>query len=538
MRHMHRVMKFVAAAAMALAMPALAHADSTVTAPGGTTSGTYMDYMKTVYNRAGAPEITSLPLTEFDNEYKLNPMGAASWSVSPDGLTWTFKLQPGLVWSDGVPLTAEDYVFALQRAAKEGYDFNWYWSFAGGIKGWSDVTDKKADPSTLGIKAVDDTTLEVTTDAPKSYLPGVASLWYPVPKHVVDKIGDDYALNVNTLVSSGPFMVKDWEKSNNTMTLVKSPTYKGPWPAQIDSLVLDTQIGPPEVGFPAFMAGEADWTNLNTGQVPVVKARSPDAIRTDAVFALYYIAFDTNIKPFDNVDVRKAFWYAINRDELTSTVLKDVAVPAKSILAPSYPGYQKKLADEAVFDPKKAQDEMAKAGYPGGKGFPPIEIWYREQGGYNAAIAAPTLQYLQSQFKSILGIDMAIKSMPTPDWTAALKARSNGIFLAPYEYDYLDPSNFYDLFKTGGRHHYSFPDYDKFVNAGDAGSDWNDRLANYAKAEQVIIDNAALVPLVHPVTIAAVSDKLQGPGVMPNSKGFTPLDRLAGYLYTHITKQP
>ncbi len=388
-------LKLLLAAATVLTMPLVAHADSSVTAPGGTTSGTYMDYMKTVYNRAGAPELTSLPLTEFDNEYKLNAMGAQSWTQSADGLTWTFKLQPGLVWSDGVPLTAGDYVFALQRAAKEGYDFNWYWSFAGGIKGWSDVTDKKADPSTLGIKAIDDTTLEVTTDAPKSYFPGVASLWYPVPKHVVDKLGDDYALNVNTLVSSGPFSVQDWEKSNNTMTLVKSPTYKGPWPAQIDKLVMDTQIGPPEVGFPAFMAGEADWTSLNTGQVPVVTKTHPDAIRKDAVFAVYYLAFDTDKAPFNNVDVRKAFWYAINRDELTSTVLKDVAVPAKSILAPSYPGYQKKIADEAVFDPKKAQDELAKAGFPGGKGFPAIEIWYREQGGYNAAIAAPTLQYLQ-----------------------------------------------------------------------------------------------------------------------------------------------
>ena len=115
--------------------------------------------------------------------------------------------------------------------------------------------DKQADPSTLGIKAVDDTTLEVTTDAPKSYFPGVASLWYPVPKHVVDKLGDDYALNVDTLVASGPFMVKTWEKSNNNMTYVKNPKYNGPWQAQIDTLVLDNTIGPPEVGFPALHGG-------------------------------------------------------------------------------------------------------------------------------------------------------------------------------------------------------------------------------------------------------------------------------------------
>ena len=154
---MNALLKISGAAllAAALSVPA-AYAQSTVTAPGGNTSGTYMDYMKTVYDRAGAPEITALPLTEFDADFKLNPMGAASWTQSADGLTWTFKLQPNLVWSDGEKLTAEDYVFALQRAAKEGYDFNWYWAFAGGIKGWADVTgDKHADPSTLGIKAVD-----------------------------------------------------------------------------------------------------------------------------------------------------------------------------------------------------------------------------------------------------------------------------------------------------------------------------------------------------------------------------------------------
>jgi len=535
---MHHALKLIAAAAAALALPALAHADSTVTAPGQNLSGTYADYMKTVYQRAGYPELIQLPLTAFDSDYNLQPMAAKSWKQSADGLTWTFTLQDNLVWSDGTPLTATDYVFALQRAAKEGYDFNWYWQLAGGIKGWSDVTDKHADPSTLGIKAVDDKTIEVTTDAPKSYFPGVASLWYPVPKHVVDKTGDDYALNVNTLVESGPFVVKDWQKTTNTMTLVKNPTYHGPWQPQIDTLVVDTQVGDPKVGFPAFMAGDIDYTYLNTGQVPVVQKQYPDSIRRNAVFAVYYLAYDLSKPPFNNVDVRKALWYAINRDELTSTVLKDIAIPAKSILAPSYPGYQQKIADKATFDPKKAQDELAKAGYPGGKGFPSVEIWYRTQGGYNDAIAGPMLQYLQAQFKQVLGIDIGIKSMSTQDWSDALLHQKNNFFLAPYEYDYLDPSNFYDLFKTGGRHKYSFPDYDKLVAAGDSESDWKKRLDDYAGAEQVIIDNAALVPLVHPVTIAAVSPKIQGDGIKPNSKGFTPLDRLTLYLFTHITKQP
>jgi oligopeptide transport system substrate-binding protein len=230
MRHLLKLVGAFAAAALLSTAPL--RAETTVYSAGDSTSGTYMDYMKTVYARAGNPEIVMLPLTSFDNNFKLNPMAAESWSQSADGLTWTFKLRDGLVWSDGVPLTAGDYIFALQRAATTGYDFAWYWGYAGGIANWDAVTKGTADVKTLGIKAVDDKTIEVTTATPKPYLPGVVSLWYPVPKHVVDKLGDDYATNVDTLVTSGPFLLESWEKSNDKMTFVKNPKYKGPWQAR------------------------------------------------------------------------------------------------------------------------------------------------------------------------------------------------------------------------------------------------------------------------------------------------------------------
>lgn len=222
-------------AALALAVAAVpAVAEITVRAPGDSTSGTYFDYMKTVYARAGFPEMIQLPLTSFDNNFELHGMAAESWTQSEDGLTWTFTLREGLTFSDGEPLTAEDFVFALQRAATSGYDFAWYWDFAGGIKGWKEVTEGTAGPETLGIVAVDDRTIQVTTNTPKPYLPSVVSLWYPVPKHMVDQHGDDYATNVETIVSSGAFMLESWEKSNNSMVLVRNPTYTGPWPSLVD----------------------------------------------------------------------------------------------------------------------------------------------------------------------------------------------------------------------------------------------------------------------------------------------------------------
>lgn len=111
---MNALLKFVGTLALAVGLTAApALAETKLTVPGGSTTGTYMDYMKTVYARASGAELLQLPLTSFDNEYQLTPLAAESWTQSADGLTWTFKLRDGLVWSDGVPVTAGDYVFAL-----------------------------------------------------------------------------------------------------------------------------------------------------------------------------------------------------------------------------------------------------------------------------------------------------------------------------------------------------------------------------------------------------------------------------------------
>ncbi len=335
MSFLKRVQRWTVGLALAASLALPAMAQTTLRAPGDSTSGTYFDYMKTVYARAGNPELTQISLTAFDNNYELHGLAAESWTQSEDGLTWTFVLREGLVYSDGTPLTAGDYIFALQRAATTGYDFGWYWDFAGGIKGWKEVSEGTAAVETLGIVAVDDRTIQVTTVAPKPYLPSVVSLWYPVPKHLWDQHGDEYAANVETLTSSGPYMLESWEKSNNATVLVRNPTYIAPWPASVDRLEMDPSVGAPEVGLPAFMAGEVDFTNLNAGQIPFVQERMPEQLRENAIFATSYIAYDMDSPPFDNVNVRRAFYHAINREELTSTVLKNLAIPAGSILLTS-----------------------------------------------------------------------------------------------------------------------------------------------------------------------------------------------------------
>ncbi len=525
---------FATCLALAMVTPVAAQ---DIVFPGDNTSGTYMDYMKTVYSRAGYPEIVMLPLTSFDKDFNLHGLGAESWSQSDDGLTWTFNLRDGLKYSDGHPLTAEDYVFSLQRAATTGYDFAWYWDFAGGVAGWSDVTSGEADADALGLRAVDDLTIELTTTTPRPYLPSVVSLWYPVPKHVWDELGDDYAVNVETLVASGAYMVESWEKNDNTMTFVPNPEYTGPWPATMDRFEVNTSLGAADVGLPAFMAGELDMAYLNRGQIPFMEQRKAENLRRNAIFAVSYISFDLDAEPFDNLDVRKALSYAIDRDEMTETVLADLAIPGRSLLSPSYPGYNEGIAAQAVFDPAKAREYLASAGYPGGEGFPEVEIWYRDQGGYNGAITAPMLQYLQAEFKEHLGIDMGIRVMPIQDWMEALTQETNNLFLSPYEYDYVDPSNFYGIFYNGGRHDHRLPEYDELVDAAGAASDWATRLAYYEQAEQVLIDNASIIPLVHPIQTFVFSDRVSGEATVPTENGLSASSRLTPYFYTHLTVQ-
>ncbi len=531
---MKTYMKIAGALAVATMMTAPAMAEDRLVVGGLSTTGTYMDYMRTVYARAAGSDLIQVPLTSFDNNYELTALAAESWEQSADGLTWTFKLRDGLVWSDGEPLTSHDFVLSLQQAASTGYDFAWYWDFAANIVNWKDVTEGTKPASELAVSALDDKTIQVTTATAKPYLPSVASLWYPIPKHIFDTVGPDWSTNVDTIISSGPFTVQSWEKVNNTVVLERNETYTGPWQAQVAELEMNSALGMPDVALPAFLAGEVDTAGLNAGQIPFMRNMMPDAIRTEAVFATAYIAFDLEAAPFDNVDVRRALYYAVNRDELTSTVLKDLAVPAGSILPPGFPGYNAEMAAKAVFDPELAKELMASAGYPNGEGFPTVEIWLREEGGTSAFLPSAA-QYLQAQFKDILGIEMNIKIMSGKEWMEGLLGRKNNLFLAPYGYDYLDPSNFFGIFYNGGRHSYHVEEYDRLVAAADSNPVWEERLKLYAEVEQVMIDEGMIVPLTHPVQNTAVSDRLSGATVTPNADGLTPTGTML-FANTHIAK--
>ncbi len=494
--------------------------------------GTYMDWMKTVYNKAGQSDVVQIPISAYDKNFDLHPIAAESWEVSEDGLTWTFHLREDLQWSDGEPLTARDYEFGLERAVTQGYDFGWYWSWAAGIKNWSAVESGDKDLSELGVEAADDHTLLLTTDAPKPYLPGVCAFLFPVPEHVVEEHADEWASSDKNYVSSGPFMLTEWVRGDR-MVLKKNPRYNGPWEAQVDQINLFPALYDPAVGFPAYLAGDLDMTDLNTGQLAYAQERLPDQLYSGTFFGIYYLAYDYDQPPFNNKDVRKALFYAVDREELTSTVLKNVAVPARALFAPGYPGYSEEIVEQTGFDPEKAREHLAKAGYPNGEGFPDVALWWRIEGGIHAPIVGPTAEYLQAQFEEVLNIKVGIEGKELKSWMDAQANREHNFFLAPYMKDYIDPSNFATIFVNGGRHHWTNDEYTRLVNKANSTFDTEERLELYRQAEQILIDEATVTYLVHPMTNKLAKPYVTGEAIEANKYGdYLNVDPY--YIWTHL----
>lgn len=499
-------------------------------------TGAYLDSMKSFYDSLRTfGSIMQEPLMGLNKDLEVVPLGAEYWKVSEDGFNWTFHLRKGLKWSDGAPVTAHDYVFALQRAVINGYDFSWYWSTIAGIKNWERVEKNELPVDELGIKALDDYTLTITTETPKPFLAMVLTRLYPTPRHAVQRYGDEYATRAETMVGNGPFMVIEWVRGSH-ITLVQNPYYEGIWPPYLEKIVLKYGTFDPETGFPAYLNDEIHYSELNAGQLAYVKKNLPDELYSGPMLRLFYLSFDTTKSPFNDVRVRQAFNHAINREELCSTVLRDVAIPEYSVLMTGFPGYDPIQAKElSEYDLELAKKLLAEAGYPDGEGFPEQELWVRNA-SQHAVWQIPAAAYLQAQLKEALGVNIIPRLIEVKTYTDALNQYSHNLFLATYGFDYLDPSNFMDLFLTNGRHSWPNPDYNRLVNEADSAFDWEERIEKYREAEQVLIQEAPAIFIFQAMHCVVWKPFLKVGALEKNKEGteYFNIDDSSRYIASHI----
>ena len=459
--------------------------------PGGSQAGPYLDEDLTIYNRQEGTDLIQDPLVVYDpTTGKLNPVAATGWSVSADKLTWSFHIRHGMVWSDGQALTAEDFANALRNQAspKTAYDFTYWTETVQGIKNWAAVNSGKMPLSALGVATPDPYTLNITTDAPRSYLPAAMVYTWAEPAHVINKVGNVWATasHVSDMVFSGPYEVQSW-KPGVTLTLVPNPTYHGVRKAPFSQIIWNITGGDL---LAQFQTGQLSYTGqLDPGQLALATHTYPakDLVKASS-YDSWYLSYNTMTKPFNDLRVRQAFDLSVNRQTLANNVLKGVAIPNYSLLMPGFPGFDKTIT--VPYNVTKAQQLLAAAGYPGGKGFPSITLYLRNSTG-EIAMSEPAAEFVQSQIKTNLGINLSVKVIDQKTFTSQINKHQLPLFMVGYNYDYVDPSDFMDLFSTGGRHAWSNPQYDQTVAAADHSFDSATRSALYEKAQKIL---AAQVP--------------------------------------------
>jgi len=464
--------------------------------------GTYIDWSKTVQKSQWHPGLMSEPLIMQDINAEIKPLAAERWTISPDGRTWTFFLRRGLQWSDGAPLTAEDFEYTLKRIAdpQTGFDVAWYF---GAIKGFTEANEGKASVDLIGVVTANPTTLQITTTDPTPYLPMLLSDLYVVPKHIVSKVGDTWSTSPATAVSAGPFKLASWER-DRMLVYAANPLYRGLRKPYLERIVY--KIGRDETLFPAYLGGEIDaipWIyegSVSPSDIARIQAdpRLKGESYTWPYYQTWWIAFGGEQTAFKDPRVRRAFAMAVDRDAIIKSVWRGMAAPAYGMLPPGFHcADPARLKGAAPFSPEQAKRLLAEAGYPDGKGFPKYDLLLRA--------ASPSVQTageaIQAMIKQNLGIDVGVQNLERKLFMDRLNKHELPLVLIPWEYDYFDASNFMNIYRTGGRHPWSNAEYDRLVNEANSTMGEAQRCATYRKAEDVLVRDPGAAFLWHPTVI-------------------------------------
>jgi len=485
---------------------------------------------ETVYNRGNSADPESLDphktstvyeahilrdlfegLVMQDQNAELIPGAAESWTISDDGLVYTFKLRADAVWSDGSPVTADDFVYAFRRLEDPATGAE-YASMLYVVKNGEEVNTGKMKPEELAVKAVDPTTFEVTLKSPTPYFLEMLThqSTYPVNKASIDKLGADW-IKPGNLVSNGAFTLAEFVP-NDHIKLVKNPKFHDAANVKID-VVNYFPTEDRSTAIKRFEAGELDSNDdIPTEQLADLKAKFGDQLRIGPYLGTYYYSIKTDKAPWDNVELRNAVSMAIDRDFLAEKVWQNSMLPGYSMVPPGIEGYTPALAsfaEESQIDREdKAKAILEKLGYTPEKPLK-MEIRYNTSENHkNTAVA------IQEQLKP-LGIEVTMVNTDTKTHYGHLEQKGDfDVARAGWIADYKDPESFLGISRKASGNNYSNYNSAKFEELMDkAAADGGKpelRLKDLSEAERVLIDDVGQIPLLYYSYKNLVSPKLSG----------------------------
>ena len=504
------------------ALPAdAAPADQQVYIVNSTSDLRALDFWESVYGRPTINSLFSEPLVRLNNDYELQPGSAESWKVSDDGKTWTFKIAPGLVWNDGNPVTADDWVATFQYGAdpKHAWDFTWF--FQGIVKNWTEAVGGKAPLDQIGVRRGDDAnTLVFETAVPAPYLPAMLVYSWPLSKAALAKSGPLYNNKPETSVSSGPFMLTSWQKDQQ-IVFERNPKYKGKLTPAFTKIV--QKIADLKTNFTAYQNNEIDYTDKPApAELKIAQGDadlSKQIFSSNGDFRTYYLFFDINTPPFDNLKVRQALSHVVDRDAIQKTILGPAGTQAYSWLAPGFPGSQREaVKDIQKFDVAMAKQLLSDAGFPDGKNFPKQTMWLRNEIPINQAVA----NAIAASIKQNLNIDVEVSNKDSKTFTDSLTAKPTKIpfGFVSYGMDFLDPFNMLSVWLSGGRHSWVNKDFDtKVKDAASFLGPTDQRIKMFQDAERVLVSDVPGVFIYHETPIQLIKPYVTGPALQPDKSG-------------------
>lgn len=440
------------------------------------------------------------------------PAMATSWETSADGLVWTFHLRDDARWSDGVPVTADDFVFAYRRIL-DPKTASIYAYLVYLLKDGQAVNEGKAPLSAVGARAIDARTLELTLEHPAPYLPELLKhqSFFPVPKHAVEKWGDAW-VKPGRYVSNGPYKLMSWALGDH-IEVVKNPYFYDAKNVCVDRI--DYFPTPDSVMAERRIArGELDVnTSFQSNRFVRLKERMPDVVRAKNSLATAYLSFNTSgVAAFRDVRVRRALSEAIDRDFITQKLLRAGQIPAYAFVPPGTANYSRSAstvwaAKSLVERQAEAKRLLAAAGYgPNRK----LSFELKVANSPDTVLLASAVQ---ADWAAI-GVDARIVQNESQVAFAAYRNRDFGVGSMSWFADFNDPVTFLGLMKsdTGGQNYgdYKNPAYDTMLNAADREPDGAKRAAILLRAEQMMLNEDAIAPMFYVVNRNLVSPKVTG----------------------------
>lgn len=450
-------------------------------------------------------------LVTYSPEGGIAPGVAEHWDISDDGLVYTFHLRDNARWSNGEPVTSQDFISSFKRILTPSLGAEYAYKLFHLVGAEEFNTGKITDFSKVGARGIDARTLQLTLKHRTPFL--LESLqhyaWFPVHIPTVEKFGGltrkgSAWTRAGNYVGNGPFVLVDW-KPNQKITVTRSHTYWDHAAVKLDGIEFFA-IDNSDTEERLFRTGKLDYAySLPLNKIETYRREHADTYHQDLYYGTYYYRLNTTRKPLDDKRVRRALALGIDRDAIVKNILRDAGeTPALNFTPPS----AKFKSDARIAgDLAEAKRLLAEAGYPEGKGMPPVEILFNTSENHRVIAEA-----IQQMWKTRLGINATITNQEWKVYLDSQQTLNYQVARAGWIGDYDDPHTFLDLWVTGGGNNqtgWSNAEYDRLLRSALETKTEEERTAVYQKLEAILADEVPVIPIYFYTHVYAISPKVK-----------------------------